>query len=80
MLLSDFVRLYCLMKTGPKQSTPVIVNSGLNTAILSFGKFPISCGFGDDLRYLHNKHVDKTVRMIDFPLTIQYFSRNKANV
>ena len=46
LLFDVLVRLYCLIVTGPKQSTPVIVISGLNTAILSFGKFPISICFG----------------------------------
>ena len=39
-LLFDIVWLYCSIVTGTKKSTPVIVKGGLNTAILSFGKFP----------------------------------------
>ena len=38
-LLFDIVWLYCSIVTGTKKSTPVIVKGGLNTAILSFGKF-----------------------------------------
>ena len=70
LLFDVLVRLYCLIVTGPKQSTPVIVKGGLNTAILSFGKFPISCGFGIEQRCFHNKHVNKTLRIIDLLLTI----------
>ena len=80
LLFDALVRLYCLIVTGPKQSTPVIVKGGLNTAILSFGKFPISCGFGIERACLHNKHVDKTLRIIDLALTIQYLSLSKASV
>ena len=45
-LFDVLVCLNCLIVTGLKQSTPVIVKGGLNTAILSFCKFPMSCGFG----------------------------------
>ena len=40
LLFDIFVWLYCLIVTGTKKSTPVIVKGGLNTTILSFGKFP----------------------------------------
>ena len=46
LLFYVLFHLYCLIVTGPKQSTPVIVKGGLNKAILSFDKFSISCGFG----------------------------------
>ena len=42
LLFDVLVHLYCLIVTGPKQLTPVIAKGGLNTGILSFGKFPIS--------------------------------------
>ena len=78
LLFDVLVRLYCLIATGPKQSSPVIVKGGLNTAILSFGKFLISCGFGIEQLCLHNKHID--LRMMDLTLTIQYLSLSKASV
>ena len=74
------VRLYCLIVTGPKQSNRGIVKGGLNPAILSFVKFPISCVFGIERRYLHNKHIDKIFRIIDLPLNIQYLYLSKASV
>ena len=78
LLFDVLVRLYCLIVTDPKRSAPVIVKGGLNTAILSFGKFPISCSFGIERRCLHNKHDDKTLRIMDLALTIQYLSLTKA--
>ena len=80
LLFDVFVCLYCLIGTGPIQLTPVMVKGGLNTAILSFRKFPISCGFGIERRCLHNKYVDKTLPIMDLTLTIQYFSLAKAGV
>ena len=61
LLLDVLVRLYCLIVTGPKHLTHVIVKCGLNKAILSFGKFSISWGFGFEQRCLYNKHFDKTL-------------------
>ena len=73
LLFDVLVRLFCLIVTGLKQSTLVIVKGGLNTDILAFGKFPISCGFSIKRRCFHNKHVNKTLRIMDLALTIQYF-------
>ena len=80
LLFDVLVHLYCLIVSGPKQSTPVIVKGGLNTPILSFGKFRISCGFGIERSCLHNEHVDKTLRIMDLALTTQYLSLSKASV
>ena len=44
-MFDALVNSFCLIVTGPKQPTLVIVKAGLNAAILSFGKFSISCGF-----------------------------------
>ena len=44
-MFDALVNSFCLIVTGPKQPTLVIVKAGLNAAMLSFGKFSISCGF-----------------------------------
>ena len=76
LLFVVLVCLYCLIVTGPKQSTPVIVKGG---SILSSGKFPVGCDFGNERRCLHNKHVDKTLQIMDLALTIQHLSLTKAS-
>ena len=50
----------------------------LNRATLSIGEFTISCSFGTERRHLHNKHTDKTLRIIDLALTIQCLPLSKA--
>ena len=66
VMFDALVHSFCLIVTGPKQPTLVIVKASLNAAILSFGKFLISCDFGIEQSCLHNKHVDKTLRIMDF--------------
>ena len=74
------VHSYCLIVAGTKQSNPPIVKVSLHGAIRSFGTFPTSCGFGIEQRCLHNKPVDKTLRIMELDLTIQYLSLTKATV
>ena len=70
-LLFDFlVYFYCLIVTGPKQLASFMVKGSLHTAILSFGKFPKSCGFDIEQLCLHNQYVDQTLGVIDLPSTI----------